>query len=82
MERTYNADEWDKEYRVAYDQFGEMSVSTVFLGIGMGVNGKPPALFETMVFGAGYEYQEKYMTWDEAVEGHRKWVDKLLDGEL
>jgi hypothetical protein len=40
-----------------------------------------PVLFETMVFGGEYdEYQERYHTYDEAEEGHKRiceMVDKI-----
>ncbi len=45
-------------------------VSTVFLGIGLMLEGGKPLLFETMIFWNKEVYQERYNTWDEAVEGH------------
>jgi hypothetical protein len=62
---------------------GEVTVSTVFLGrdhrfVGDG----PPLLFETMAFGAErFEHQcECYSTWDEAVQGHDRWVKQVFAG--
>jgi len=52
-------------------------ISTVFLGLDhrFGSDG-PPLLFETMIFGGAQDgYQERYATWDEAVEGHAIAVD-------
>lgn len=45
-------------------------VSTTFLGIG-DIFGNPVNLFETMVFGGKNDmYQDRYNTWEEAVQGH------------
>ncbi len=53
-------------------------VSTVFLGVDHQWGVGPPILFETMIFGGGLDgYQERYSTWDEAVEGHARAVDKV-----
>lgn len=59
---------------VAEDRIGEARVSTVFLGIDHNHSGKgPPVLFETMVFGGPLsDYQNRYCTWKEAEEGHKK----------
>jgi len=57
---------------VGRDQFGDVSVSTVFLGIDHSFSGGTPVLFETMIFGGEYDqYQERYCTWDEAESGHQ-----------
>ena len=57
---------------VGKDQFGDVSVSTVFLGMDHSFNGGTPVLFETMIFGGEYDqYQERYCTWDEAERGHK-----------
>jgi hypothetical protein len=53
-------------------KFGEVVVSTVFLGMDHSFNGGTPVLFETMIFGGEYDqFQERYCTWDEAEEGHK-----------
>jgi len=67
---------------VAKTKVGRAEVSTVFLGLDHGWNGKP-ALFETMIFDLpdGHElseYQARYSTWEEAEEGHKQAV-KLLN---
>lgn len=52
----------------------EVLVSTVFLMVDHNYfdNG-PPILFETMIFGGLHdEYQVRYRTKDEALQGHRK----------
>lgn len=57
------------------------SISTVFLGIDhnhVGWHGAAPILFETMVFGGDYDgYQERYFTFDDALEGHNLALKKL-----
>ena|ERR1700722_16805221 len=58
---------------VQLDTIGEVRVSTVFLGLDHSFNAGPPLLFETMIFEGAHDlYQERYSTWDEAVEGHRR----------
>lgn len=60
-------------------------VSTVFLGLDHGWNGGPPVLWETMVFdspdGSRYEdqWQERYISHNEAVAGHLAVVAALLE---
>ena len=61
------------ERHVAQDQFGDVRVSTVFLGLDhrFGDEG-PPLLFETMIFGGEHnDYQERCSTWDEAEAMHQ-----------
>lgn len=70
--------------RVAETHFAIGSwVSTVFLGLDHNFWGEgPPILFETMVFaddGCSDDLgQERYATWDEAVAGHERAVEKLM----
>lgn len=48
-------------------------VSTVWLGLNHGYGTRRPLIFETMIFGMGIdgeEYQERYSTEAEAMEGH------------
>ncbi len=57
---------------IGKDQFGSVSVSTVFLGMDHSFSGGDPVLFETMIFGGEHDqYQERYCTWDEAEKGHQ-----------
>ncbi len=52
-------------------------VSTVFLCVDHGLIGTP-ILFETMIFGGQYdEYQRRYETYDEALNGHNKILRQL-----
>lgn len=76
---TKKAFEGDR--RVSLNYIGDVKISTVFLGMEHGyVEGKP-IIFETMIFGGEYdEYQARYCTWNEALEGHERAV-KLVKGE-
>jgi hypothetical protein len=73
--------EWGKFFetaarQVARDEIGDVTVSTVFLGLDHRfMDDGPPVLFETMIFGGVHnEYQERYCTWDEAEAGHAQAV--------
>lgn len=63
-----------KEKIVQHDNLpGGILVSTVFLGINHNWGSGPPILWETMIFGGKWdkeEYQERYHTKEEALEGH------------
>lgn len=58
--------------QVALTEKNGISVSTVFLAMNHSFGNGEPILFETMVFGGNEDIQERYRTWDEAVEGHAK----------
>lgn len=67
------------ERHVANDYLPDgVHVSTVFLGLDHGfhpTDGGTPILFETMIFGGEHDqYQERYATWEEAEEGHKRAV--------
>ena len=70
--------EWAKQMEgknriVEQSQLGGVKVSTVFLGLDHSFGDGQPLLFETMIFrGEHDQYQDRYSTWDEAVEGHKK----------
>jgi hypothetical protein len=82
----------DAGRHVALSIQGDVNVSTVFLGLDHSFGHGPPVLFETMVFrgempsvsgttiklAARGELLERYSTWDEAAEGHRRWVAKVF----
>jgi hypothetical protein len=62
----------------------DQRISTVFLhfdhGLNFGTDIKPsdPVLFESMIFGGEHnEYQRRYCTYDEALEGHNNLVKAL-----
>lgn len=59
---------------------GDIKVSTVFLGLDHRFGEGEPELFETMIFDDGGEFDEemwRYATWEEAVAGHKKAVEKV-----
>ena len=69
----------DKSRRVDVTTIDDVTISTVFLGLehNFGIEGDP-IVFETMIFGGKHdEYQERYTTWDEAIEGHKRAVEKV-----
>lgn len=77
--KTNNIDEWARWYQtadrhVSRTEVDKVVVSTVFLGLDHNYSQVgPPLLFETMIFGGKHDdYQERYSTWNEAEEGHRK----------
>ena len=56
----------------------DIKVSTVFLGLDHNYGEGKPVLFETMVFGGAHDGEmERYTTWEEAEEGHKRMVDKV-----
>ena len=60
---------------VGKDNINDIKVSTVFLGLDHSFGHGKPLLFETMIFGGKHdEYQERYESWEEAEEGHKKAV--------
>jgi hypothetical protein len=71
--------------RLFSSEIGQSRISTVFLSMDHGLSGligdDTPVLFETMVFGGEHDdYQERYHTYDEAEEGHKRiceMVDKI-----
>lgn len=80
MEEAAKAFEDSEGRRVAQDTVGDISVSTVFLGIDHRLGGVgPPVLYETMTFGGEQEIQQRYTTRNKAVKGHNKVVKELED---
>lgn len=58
---------------VAQDRLGDVFISTVFLGLDHSFGRGEPLLFETMIFSGPHDqYQERYSTKAEALEGHAK----------
>ncbi len=79
--------ERNDDRRVAYTEFDDCRVSTVFLGIDHNYSGDgPPLLFETMVFPNNREglenwadqYCRRYSTWEEAEAGHYEVTTKII----
>lgn len=70
--------DWDsfENVHVSKTEIGDISVSTVFLGVDHSFGEGSPVLFETMIFGGEHDgYQERYCTWDEAEAGHARAVE-------
>ena len=63
---------------VAKDKFGDVEVSTVFLGLDHNWGGGEPLLFETMIFGGEYaDYQKRCSTWEQAEKMHKDAIDLI-----
>ena len=71
------------ERRVAHTMVGDISISTVFLGLDHNFNQEgPPILFETMVFGGPLDGEmRRYSSWEEAEKGHAEIVHNVETGE-
>jgi hypothetical protein len=67
------------ERHVAKDVFGDVEVSTVFLGLDHNYSRTgPPLIFETMVFGGELDQEMlRYPTWTKALAGHREMVERV-----
>lgn len=60
---------------VAKEKIGDVTVSTVFIGIDHQFGDGPPLLFETLIFGGEHDgWQDRCSTWDEAEKMHREAV--------
>ncbi len=70
----------DKKKRVDYTKIGNVTISTVFLGLDHGWGREHiPILFETMIFGGRLDnYQNRYETYDQAVEGHKNAIAMVI----
>lgn len=68
--------------RLFSTEIGQSRISTVFMSMDHGLAGLigdgTPVLFETMVLGGEHDgYQERYHTYDEAEEGHKRICDMV-----
>jgi hypothetical protein len=74
----------DEDYmRVDHDVLDDVTVTTVWHGINVVLGANPPRIFETMIFGGPYNLQNmRYVTKDEAAQGHRRTVEDLLAGRV
>lgn len=61
-----------KERQIAYDEIGDVQVSTVFLGLDLNLfGGSEPRIFETVVFGGSHSgTARRYATRADAERGH------------
>jgi hypothetical protein len=71
---------------VAEDYINDKRISTVWLGLDHGFEFEDnknykPLIFETMIFEKGDEiYCNRYSTWKESEEGHKKAIQWVKDG--
>lgn len=85
--RARSGDGWstpeDDPSRVALTQRGEVTVSTVWLGLDHSFGHGPPLIFETMVFGLpdDAEIMDRYATWEQAKAGHDRIVAEVFGSE-
>lgn len=74
--------DWEGYRRLARNEFGPISISTVWLGLDHAWGSELPLIFETMVFGGAHDQEQERYTWEwEALEGHRRWVE-LIKAEI
>jgi hypothetical protein len=63
---------------VRQNNFGQVRVSTVFLGIDHSFGFGPPLLFETMVFGGELDQeQDRCLKWEEAEKMHERMCERV-----
>lgn len=74
LEESYKVYENPDMKIVQQEKVGDSFVSTVFLGLDHSWGDQDgPILFETMIFGGEYnDFQRRYKTYDEAVQGHNE----------
>lgn len=58
---------------IKQEHIGDIFISTVFLGLDHAWGSNIPVLWETMIFGGEHDqYQERYTSYEDALEGHKK----------
>ena len=56
---------------VKQDSIGDISVSTIFLGLDHSFMSETPILWETMIFGGEFDqYMDRYSSYEDALKGH------------
>ena len=66
--------------RVGLNNVGEISISTVWLGLDHQYGDGPPLIFETMQFGGEADQEmARYSTLEEAHAGHDAWVKRVKE---
>jgi hypothetical protein len=84
--KVESLEEWARWFEtadrhVANDHFGDVHVSTVFLGIDHNWGGPPPLVFETMIFGGPHDgHQTRSSTWEQAEQQHAEAVEMARSG--
>lgn len=91
VDRSEWVNAMNEDKHVRRNMFGNVLVSTVFLGLDHSWDGGKPLLFETMIFGGKHDqYQTRCSTWDEAVIQHEEacklvrnkfmsWIIKIMN---
>lgn len=60
------------------EKVGDITISTIFLGLDHRFGEGPPILFETMVFGGPLDQsQDRCATWEGAEKMHEEWCEKV-----
>lgn len=82
LEEFAESDIWvdRKRNTVARNEFGDVLVSTVFLGIdhSFGMGESAPILFETMILGGEYDgYQIRCSDWNTAQKHHNQALELI-----
>jgi hypothetical protein len=77
MESALWMDKNPERKAVAQEYIDDVFISTVFIGLDHKNYGwlstKTPILWETMIFGGDHDqYQERYTSHEDALEGHKK----------
>jgi len=63
---------------VKQEHIDDIFISTVFLGLDHAWNSDIPVLWETMIFGGDHDqYQERYDSYEDALEGHQTALNLL-----
>lgn len=77
-----NSWRWPNNKRVGNTVLdGDVTVSTVHLGLDHRYGGGSPLIFETMIFGGEHDqYQRRYSTEEEAMRGHLDVLFRLRSG--
>jgi hypothetical protein len=66
---------------VAQTGMGDITVSTVFIGLNHNMAENPPLIFETMIFGGELDgYTKRTSTWEQAETAHHEACLKTADG--
>lgn len=74
--------EWGTDRRVARTVIGDITVSTVWLGLDHDFRTGVPIIFETMTFGDPWTNEmDRYSTEEQAMRGHLAVLDRLRSGK-
>jgi hypothetical protein len=72
----------NEERKIGWTVHGDVTVSTMFLGLDHSFGIGEPLLYETMIFGGPHnEEMWRYPTKAEAIEGHKRAVELALSAQ-